>query len=282
MSTALHADISTLKAGPTVEIVQVSPALAETWLHQNTSNRSVRRATVKAYARDMQNGNWKITAEPVKFDINGLLIDGQHRLLAVREADVTVPLFVATGLPCESQDAMDSGMKRTAADALSLRGDSNSAMVAAAARLALSVAYAPESIGRYAATHAEVIGWVDDHPAIMECASFASGISSRVKGCPPSVIAYTIFALAEINTTQAYGFWAAVADQVGEYQGDPVVALARKFSEIYREREQIPKSAYLSMIYRAWNSRRGNKQLRAVRVNSPGAAGGLIPVPVPR
>ena len=276
------APVADMPARASIELANVSPEVAAVWLGQNTSNRPVRRSTVRAYARDMAAGNWKITAEPIKFDTQGVLLDGQHRLLAVREANVTVQLFIATGLPPESQDAMDSGMKRTAADALSLRGDSNSSLVAAAARLALSVEFAPESVGRYQATHAEVLGWVDEHPEILDCASYVSGISSRIKGCPPSVTTYTLFALAELDATQAYTFWGSVADQVGDYSGDPVVALARKFGEIYREREQIPKSAYLSMIYRAWNSRRGNKPMRIVRVNSPGASGGLIPVPVPR
>lgn len=264
-----------------IRLQTVTPELAKTWLTQNVSNRPVRRETVHSYARDMINGAWKVTGEAIKFSSSGQLLDGQHRLLAICQAKTPVPLHVATGIPVDSQDAMDSGMKRTAGDALALSGISNSAMTGAAARLALSVGYAPESIGRYSATHAEIISWVADHPDIADACSYTSSIAGRVKGCPPSVIAHTLHALAQINRSEAYAFWAAVADQVGQYPGDPVVALARKFSDIYREREQVSKAAYLSMIYRAWNSRRHSKPLRIVRVNSPGANGGLIPIPMP-
>jgi hypothetical protein len=265
-----------------IEQVDVTPELARVWLNQNVSNRPIRRTVWKAYARDMAAGAWRPTAEPIKLSTDGKLLDGQHRLHAIIDADVTVRLFVAYDVPVDAQSAMDSGAKRTAADALNLRGESHASLVAAAARLALGVAYAPESIGRYTATHAEILGWVADHPDIVDCASYVTGIRGRVKGCPPSVIAYTLHALAQIDPEHAYAFWSAVADQVGDYSGDPVVALARKFSEIYREREDVPKSAYLSMIYRAWNSRRGSKPMRIVRVNSPGAGGGLIPVPDPK
>jgi hypothetical protein len=265
-----------------IELVNVTPELAEFWLTQNQSNRRVRRTIWKSYARDMQAGAWKLTAEPVKLSPEGKLLDGQHRLHAVVDAGVTVPMFVAYDVPDDAQAAMDSGAKRTASDALALRGDSQTSLVAATARIALGVAYSPESIGRYTATHAEIMDWVDNYPDVFDAASFISNIQSRLKGCRPSMATYTLLMLSQIDHDQAYSFWSAVADQVGDYPGDPVLALARRFGEAYREREQLSHSAQLSMIYRAWNSRRGNKPLRIVRVNSPGAAGGLIPVPVPR
>lgn len=279
MSTARLAKI---KATTRIELVAVTPELAEFWLTQNDANRSIRRAIWKAYARDMAAGAWKLTAEPVKISPNGKLLDGQHRLHAVVDSGATVTMFVAYDVPEDAQAAMDSGSKRTAADALALRGDSSTAVVAATARIALGVAYSPESIGKYTATHAEIVGWVDDHPDVFDAASFISSIQNRIKGCRPSMAAYTLLMLSQIDHDQAYSFWAAVADQVGDYPGDPVVALARRFSEAYRERESLSHSAQLSMIYRAWNNRRGSKQMRIVRVNSPGTASGLIPVPVPR
>lgn len=279
MSTA---PVASIDRTTRIELVNVTPDLATFWLSQNRSNRNLRRPIWKAYARDMAAGQWKLTAEPVKLASDGTLLDGQHRLHAVVDADTAVEMFVAYDVPAEAQTAMDSGAKRRAADVLSLRGDSNTSIIAAAARIALGVAYSPENIGKYAATHAEILDWVDSHPGILDAAAFISTINPRLKGCRPSMAAYTLLMLSDIDHEQAYAFWNAVADQVGDYPGDPVVALARRFSEAYREREQLSHSAQLSMIYRAWNSRRGNKPMRIVRVNSPGAAGGLIPVPQPK
>lgn len=279
MSTA---SLAKIKPTTRIELVDVTPELAEFWLTQNEANRSVRRAIWKAYARDMAAGAWKLTAEPIKISPSGKLLDGQHRLHAVVESGATVQMFVAYDVPEDAQAAMDSGSKRTAADALALRGDSQTSLVAATARIALGVAYSPDSIGRYTATHAEIMDWVDNYPDVFDAAAFISSIHNRIKGCRPSMAAYTLLMLSQIDHEQAYGFWSSVAEQVGDYPGDPVVALARRFSEAYRERESLSHSAQLSMIYRAWNSRRGAKPMRIVRVNSPGAAGGLIPVPVPR
>lgn len=276
------APIAKIRPTTRIELVNVTPELAEFWLTQNSANRNVRREVWKAYARDMAAGAWKVTAETIKMSPAGRLLDGQHRLQAVVASGVTVPMFVAYDVPEDAQSAMDTGSKRSASDMLALRGDSHTALVAAAARIALSVAYAPENIGRYTATHAEITAWVDEHPAVFDAATLINGLQNRIKGCRPSVALYTLLMLEQIDYDQAHDFWLSVADQVGDYPGDPVVALARRFSEAYREREQLTHSAQLSMIYRAWNNRRGNKPMRIVRVNSPGTAGGLIPVPVPR
>ena len=45
---------------PTVEIVDVTPELAETWLARNPNNRNLRKAVVDSYARDMQAGRWAL------------------------------------------------------------------------------------------------------------------------------------------------------------------------------------------------------------------------------
>jgi hypothetical protein len=76
---------------PTVQIIDVDPATAESWLAKNPNNRNLRVPVVQSYARDMVSGNWMLNGETIKFDQSGKLIDGQHRLSAVVTADVTVP-----------------------------------------------------------------------------------------------------------------------------------------------------------------------------------------------
>ena len=65
----------------------------------------------------------------------------------------------------------------------------------------------------------------------------------------------------------------------GDYVSDRF-ALTNRFAEARRNRERMPKRVYLSLIYRAWNTRRDGKTMRFIRVNSP--AGGLVPVPEPK
>jgi hypothetical protein len=64
------------------ELVEITPAMAREWLEKNIeNNRGVGAQVVDAYARDMLAGKWYIPGDPIRFDEDGNLIDGQHRLV---------------------------------------------------------------------------------------------------------------------------------------------------------------------------------------------------------
>ena len=264
---------------PSASVVFISPDMAARWLERNTRNRKLRPSTVARYARDMASGNWELTGEAVKFATDGTLLDGQHRLAAVIKSGATVPIYVVRGLAVESQRVMDTGDKRTAAGALQIAKHPNSSLLAAASRLALGVAADLSDPGHHEATHSEIQEFVDANPDIEYACDFARQVARRTD-CPPAVVAYTYWALARIDTFEAANFWIAAADKVGLTPGDPVIALTNRFAEARRNRERMPKRVYLSLIYRAWNTRRDGKTMRFIRVNSP--AGGLVPVPEPK
>lgn len=267
------------ESDPAVSVIAVSPETAGRWLSRNENNRKIRALTVAKYARDMAAGDWRITGESVKFDEAGNLLDGQHRLAAIVKAGVTVRLIVMRGIPAEAQRVMDTGRGRTASDALRMKGNAHTSMLAAAAKLAIGVEMCAKDPGKADVTHAEVERFVSDNPLLITACEVASAVA-RKSDCPPAVVAYTWFVLAQINRPQATAFWTASAEKVGLSAGDPVIALTNRFAEARRNREVLTKRIYLSLIYRAWNARRAGKSMRFIRVNSP--AGGLVPIPEPR
>lgn len=101
------------------KVVMVDPTLAESWLQKNAQhNRAMRKFVVAGYAQQMRDGEWKLTHQGVAFDVNGVLIDGQHRLAAIVEAGVIVPMMVTVNAPSVSFESLDCGIKRTVADRL--------------------------------------------------------------------------------------------------------------------------------------------------------------------
>ncbi len=121
--------------GITSGVEFIGPAEARRILDRNDRNRNVRTATVGTYATDMAEGRWRLTGEAIKFAASGRLLDGRHRLLSVEIAEVTLPFLVVRGLPEEVMDVLDSGMRRTAADAMGLRGESNATTLASVAKM---------------------------------------------------------------------------------------------------------------------------------------------------
>jgi hypothetical protein len=103
------------------KVMMVDPALALAWLQRNIeTNRPLRPTVVDNYADDMRRGEWHLTHQGIALDIDGNLIDGQHRLAAVIKANVIVPIMVTVNAPRASFVALDNGVKRSVADRLSI------------------------------------------------------------------------------------------------------------------------------------------------------------------
>ena len=103
-----------------VELVTVTPEMAKEWLNNMYhKQRPFKKSRAKEYAHDMSNGNWMLeSSEMIKFNKDGQLIDGQHRLSAVVMSEMAVPFFVMTGARNEAYDTIDSGAKRSVSDVL--------------------------------------------------------------------------------------------------------------------------------------------------------------------
>jgi hypothetical protein len=113
----------------------ITPARAAEWLRANTTNRPVSRPVVRSFAEAMRRGEWLITHQGIAFDVNGVLVDGQHRLAAVIEADQPVEMTVFTDVSEGGFDVLDTGKRRTAADVLAIEGEKNSILLAAMVRI---------------------------------------------------------------------------------------------------------------------------------------------------
>jgi hypothetical protein len=140
---------------PDAKFVTVTPEIAREWLEKNESNRSPRSATVREYEQSMRDGIWRVTGDTIKFDKNGRLIDGQHRLLACARSGKPFQTYVVSGLSTEAYLSVDSGVKRNLGDVLSYAGmRERSVQLASAFKYAISVpmieegAVAPTSLGR--------------------------------------------------------------------------------------------------------------------------------------
>lgn len=258
--------------------MHITPDQAETWLGHNHRNRTLRKQVVSRYARDMTNGKWLYNGEAIKFDIDGNLLDGQHRLQAIVESGVTVETEVVTGLAPDTQDVMDTGLKRSPGDMLALHGHPYVNMMAAAAKMALGVQTGDIVTRRFVPTSAEVKEWVDAHPDIVQSCENAKTWAPRAD-IRPALVAYTHWVLAQLDRQQADEFWAGVSSKVGLEDGDPRLALSHRLADLRRQHVRLPDTAYLSMIYRAWNAWRQGRPLRLVRASQNGSS---VAIPVPR
>jgi hypothetical protein len=122
-----------LTAGHVIERVEITPALAKEILAEMPKNRPIRLARVKQYARAMRAGTWNPSlGGTISFFTSGVLADGQHRLLAVVEADVSIVVNLQPGV--QTLIGQDEAATRSLADFLAMRDVPNAPAVAGATR----------------------------------------------------------------------------------------------------------------------------------------------------
>ncbi len=91
--------------------------------------RPISTTFINKYASDMKTGNWLLSPQPIAFDTNGDVVDGQHRLEAVRKSGKDIEFMVSTGWPLGSSDedvklidVLDTGKPRSISQMMHIHG----------------------------------------------------------------------------------------------------------------------------------------------------------------
>jgi hypothetical protein len=71
---------------------------------------------------DLRTNNWRYIHTGVAFDWNGVLQDGQQRLIAIERAGIAAEVMISAGMDPANFPVIDTGRKRTAAQALTRAG----------------------------------------------------------------------------------------------------------------------------------------------------------------
>ncbi|MFG2904056.1 hypothetical protein ACGF13_03155 [Kitasatospora sp. NPDC048286] len=123
---------------PTPRVVLVTPEIADEILtSRNPNNRPVDRSLVNRMVGEIASGTWQVTHQGIALDGSlaaGTLIDGQHRLHAIRKSGIATPLLVFENVPRETFSVLDTGKRRSGGDVLALSGERDTTLLAATIR----------------------------------------------------------------------------------------------------------------------------------------------------
>jgi len=267
---------------PVGNVVLVTPDLAAEYLTNNTHNRNLRENAVKAYAADMAAGDWRWTAEPVRFGLDGKLQDGQHRLHAIIKAGVAVPMLVVTGLDSAAQENVDGGIPRQLSDVLKLRGESHCHELAAITRLASrwdsgqrrSVS---TSNGE---SNALLLRFLENHPELRGYTVAAVASVSKSVGVPKSIIGFTWWLFDRIDVEDANHFFTRLGEDTGHEKGQPIYELRRTLQqEQANARGERSRTWMIAVTIKAWNAFRDGREVGMYRWRPGGANPDKFPEP---
>jgi hypothetical protein len=104
----------------------VTPAFAAQILQSNVQNRRVKLPVLLRYVEEITQGKWvRGTGELIKISKSNILLDGQHRLMAVAKTGIPTWFHIAEECDEEIFKVLDTGSTRNAGDIFNINGVKN-------------------------------------------------------------------------------------------------------------------------------------------------------------
>lgn len=214
----------------------ITGPLAQKYLDLNIeNNRKKMVITVSRYATDKIGGNWVTTHEGMAFDIDGFMVDGQHRLSAIikaceKDEDYQEWVLVTRGLSKQSVQMINRGRVRTLANALQVAGfQFTDTRIIAAARIMYSCVSTFASRMESNPTDAMLKQFMTDHT---EAIMFANQIFPKGHG-PTVILAALARAYYHVGTDQLIKFVNCYIDKVEEGDATPCDAMVRRIARSF-------------------------------------------------
>ena len=208
----------------TVEVENITPSKAKEYLATNTENRNIRRHKVARYAAMMRAGQWVTNHQGIAFKLDGTLMDGQHRLLAIIDAGVAVRLQVTRNIAdlgnIKAMTTVDTGATRSTADQLHVCYGVKNANVVSAAISTIAALLAPSDATRSLAAP-QMLGLLDTYGDRVQEVSTAFAAHFKPGMHAPVLGALALALKVHRNTT--VDFIQAVSTGEGLKSGDPAL-----------------------------------------------------------
>lgn len=222
MTTARH-PAPPRPAGHRPDYELVTPDRARGYLATMHRNRTLSKIDRGIMEQNLREGKFWAEISPVYLDAGDRCYDGQHRFQAIAETGISAWLLFIRDVPDEAAEYIDTGRKRTMADALKIMEVPDYKRQSTVARqLALYENYGIDAVrspSSYPVSRAQMEKWVNA-PGMTEAIRTGEGLY-RVTGVNPTYITYVVMRTGEAGLP----FWEAVRTGDGLVTGDPAKTL---------------------------------------------------------
>lgn len=255
----------------------ISPQRAAQWLKDSTNYRKMSARRVERMAQLIQQGFWDVNGETIKFNGDGTLKDGQHRLAACVQADKSIKSVVVYGIPTDLH--VDVGKARTFAEWLHAQGEKNCSQLASALRFVWD--YKHDNFGAKSGRYAggpsmrELIQLLAKHPQLRD------SVSLRRCGrlLAPSLSGGLHYLFRRKSSGLADDFIDGVRGElIVEDRDDPVERLRIILLKDMRSRDHMTTRHKAALCIKAWNYWRAGTEVKSLRFIATGQSREPFPV----
>lgn len=271
---------------PTVRVVTLSPAQCEKILkEQNVRNRDIRQGRIEHLAAIIDKGEWRLTGDAIVFDIDGVLLNGQHRLTAAVVANKPIEVVVLKNLPRINQDVMDDTLSRRLADAMKLRGETDVHRRGAGVNWSARMVYCEATGIAHYANNAlrpsipQLLRYYDEHSGLRQSSVDCRPIQRELKLRPGPLIALH-YRLGMIDAEHRDVFFNQLRTGEMLERGSPILVF-RRYCDRERDRYSArPDYCWVAVGVKAWNAWREGRPISTLSYNYGPLAREKWPLPV--
>lgn len=267
--------------GISVGFFILTPKIAAYWLREfNFHNRNLRARGISSLAIDIVTGGWDLNGDSIRFDINQIMIDGQHRCTAVAQSGIPVPIILVTGLEPLAQDTIDTNMRRSFADALRLAGEHDPLRLAGITAAVCRWKAGQIRGGGKTNLSVNVLKRVlRDHPEIRDGIPTVRRVAKKVGKHPQSMMGLAWWLFNAINPEDCEDFFTKLAEGAGLEKTHPIWVLREVLDDNAKAKRKLSSPDFLAYVIKAWNAYRDGREIKQLWWRGGGARPESFPTP---
>lgn len=253
----------------------VTAKLAGEWLKKNKSNRPIKKNWVHFLSQQMINGSWiPDTGETIKFDKQGNLIDGQHRLSAVIMSKKSIEMEVKDNMDRKAMEVIDTGKSRTSTDLLAMAGCISPSKLAAATKFILLFKlgkYSDATTGTVAGartvnvSNQDILKFVkQNEKELVAITNIAQNYYTKFRYLPVSQVSGLYYVFASLDKKKAIDFFDKLSIGANLSMDNPIFLLRERLLKDSTVKRKMSMREKVAMVVIAWNYYRQNKKIQSL------------------
>jgi hypothetical protein len=245
-------------------MIELTPTLAAQYLADKAQNRKISDRTVDKYSGTFTEAT--CIYQPLVFDENGRLIDGQHRCQSVVNSGVTIRITVIAGVPASAWDDMDGGIPRSLSNVLQAMNETNSSTMAAIIGAYFSYKNGFSRGVAVGVPRQDAIAFFEkEKDGLRKATEWIIARKSLAKIVPPSMAGLVYF-LTLSCSERLDEFWNKLETGVGiKSKTDPTSMLRNSLMNDHRGIRKMRRDIKLAYLIKAANAALANEQLKVLR-----------------
>lgn len=221
-------------------------------------------------ARLMKNEMWEINGKTICIDMNGMLLDGQHRLAACMRANTSFWTFIVYNLSAETHHTIDTAQRlRSVTQILHSRGEHYPGPLSAALRSLLKYerGWSMHVTGTWVyMAPAELQDALGRHPDIRSSVAWAYNELRWLRG-HTGICAALHYLTTKSDVNKARSFWGGFGYGISEDGADPVAQLRNRLLEEQAKRGmKVPPEMIYRWLILTWNTWKAGRKPKHLKL----------------